>query len=108
MGLRAWAMQRLSAIYMILFSGYAFITFITRDASNYDRWMAWVTHPFNNIAIGLFVVSLLIHAWVGSRDIIMDYVKPFAFRILKLALLALLLIAMALWAFKVLLGVVIH
>ena len=108
MGLRAWTMQRLSAIYMMLFCIYAWVTFITREANDYDRWIAWVAHPFNNIVIGLFVVSLLIHAWVGSRDIILDYVKPFAFRMVKLVVLAFLIIAMALWALRILLRVAVN
>ena len=48
------------------------------------------------------MLSLLFHAWVGARDIILDYVKPFAFRMVKLTSLALYLIAMGIWAFNIL------
>ncbi len=101
-GLRAWTIQRLSAIYMLVFVFYAGIALLTRENSQFESWLAWITQPVNNIAVGLFVVSLLLHAWVGARDIILDYVKPFSFRMVKLTSLALFLIAMGLWAFKVL------
>ena len=104
-GLRAWTIQRLSAIYMVLFAGYALISFLTRESNQYQQWMDWISHPANNIATGLFILSLLLHAWVGSRDIVLDYIKPFGFRMIKLTGLVLFLAAMGLWAFKILLSI---
>lgn len=104
-GLGAWSIQRLSAIYMSIFSTYALIQFLSRDSFGYQSWIGWVADPINKIVIGLFVLSLLVHAWVGSRDIILDYVKPFYFRIIKLSITAFLLLAMGLWALTVLVNV---
>ena len=28
------------------------------------------------LATFLFLVSLFLHAWIGMRDILMDYIKP--------------------------------
>ena len=106
-GLGAWTIQRLSAVYMVVFFCFALINFLLRETISYEAWLAWVSLPFNNIAIGLFVLSLLGHAWVGSRDIILDYVKPFYFRMIKLGGVAFLLIAMGLWALNVLMNVVV-
>ena len=50
----------------------------------------------------LFVAALLIHAWVGIRDIILDYVHPFGARLVVLSLFALMLITSGLWAARVL------
>ena len=104
-GLHAWVLQRFSAVYLAIFSVYVFINIFTRHSSDYKAWLTWVSHPVNQVAIGLFVLCLLIHAWVGARDIILDYVKPFGFRMLKLGGLAFFLIALGLWAFKILLTV---
>ena len=101
-GLRAWTIQRLSAIYMLVYVFYAGISFLARENTSFESWQSWIAHPLNNIVVGLFILSLLFHAWVGARDIILDYVKPFAFRMVKLTLLALFLIAMGLWAFNIL------
>ncbi|WP_455209013.1 succinate dehydrogenase, hydrophobic membrane anchor protein [Kaarinaea lacus] len=106
-GLRAWTVQRLSALYMLVFVVYAGINFVTRDTTGFQQWMSWISYPFNNIAAGLFLLALLFHAWVGARDIVLDYVKPHSLRLVKLASLALLLIAMGLWAFKILLAIVV-
>lgn len=105
-GLGAWTLQRLSAVYMIVFAVYALIQYAIHESVGYTSWVAWVAHPFNNIAIGLLILSLLAHAWVGARDIILDYVKPFYFRMIKLGVTAFLLIAMGLWALSVLINVV--
>jgi succinate dehydrogenase / fumarate reductase membrane anchor subunit len=107
-GLRAWTMQRLSALYILVFTAYAGFCFATRGATGFDPWVSWLRDPFNNITVGLFILALLFHAWVGSRDIILDYVKAPGLRLVMLAFLALLLIAMGLWAFKVLLTIVIR
>ncbi|MGD8568790.1 MAG: succinate dehydrogenase, hydrophobic membrane anchor protein [Gammaproteobacteria bacterium] len=106
-GLRAWVIQRLSAVYLALFTLYALTSFLLRDSNRYDQWLEWISHPVNNIATGLFMLSLLLHAWVGARDIVLDYIKPFGFRMFKLAALMLFLVAMGLWGLKVLLSVVI-
>ncbi|WP_455223511.1 succinate dehydrogenase, hydrophobic membrane anchor protein [Kaarinaea lacus] len=106
-GLRAWTIQRLSALYMLVFVIYAGISYAFADATGFEPWLAWISHPLNNIAVGLFILSLLFHAWVGARDIVLDYVKPHSFRLIKLASLALLLVAMGLWSLKILLTVVV-
>ncbi len=43
------------------------------------------------IATFLFLVSLFLHAWVGVRDILMDYIKPVG---LRLALEALVIVVL--------------
>jgi succinate dehydrogenase / fumarate reductase membrane anchor subunit len=50
----------------------------------------------------LFIPLLLAHAWVGIRDVLIDYVKPIAVRIGLLALFALLFLASGLWALQAL------
>ncbi|MCI0508359.1 MAG: succinate dehydrogenase, hydrophobic membrane anchor protein [Gammaproteobacteria bacterium] len=107
-GLRAWTMQRLSALYILVFTVYAGFCFATRGATGFDQWVSWLRDPFNNITVGLFILALLFHAWVGSRDIILDYVKAPGLRLVMLAVLAFLLIAMGLWEFKVLLTIVVR
>jgi succinate dehydrogenase / fumarate reductase membrane anchor subunit len=46
----------------------------------------------------LFVVSVLMHAWIGVRDVLIDYIHPIAIRATALGLVALSLVAMGLWA----------
>ena len=104
-GLRAWLIQRCSAVYLLLFMIYCLVVATQADGFAYDQWKSWVASPVNNIAVALFFLALILHAWVGARDIIMDYIKPVGVRLLMLSVLALYLMAMALWAMKVLIVV---
>jgi len=56
-----------------------------------------------SIASFVFFAALLTHAWVGLRDVIMDYVHPVAVRVFVLALLVCGLLASAAWVARILL-----
>lgn len=101
-GLKAWLIQRFSAAYMAVFLLYCLIRFWNAPLSDYQSWHDWVAHPLVNLFIGLFVLSVLLHAWVGIRDVIMDYVQPILFRVTLLALIALILTGSGLWSLRML------
>ena len=52
----------------------------------------------------LFVVSVLIHAWIGVRNIFMDYVKHTGVRLVLFVLVILALVAYGFWAVQILWG----
>ena len=106
-GLRPWVIQRVSAIYIVLCILYAAYCYITSDVIAYESWKAWLSHPFNNITVGIFVIALLFHAWIGLRDVVLDYVRNTKLRVLILALLIGTLLGCALWAFRILLLLVV-
>jgi succinate dehydrogenase / fumarate reductase membrane anchor subunit len=54
------------------------------------------------LATLLFTVSLLLHSWVGMRDILMDYARPMSVRLLLEILVAVLLVAWGGWAVQIL------
>lgn len=49
-----------------------------------------------------FFAALLAHAWIGVRDVILDYVHPVAIRFFALAVLALGLTGAGFWVIHVL------
>lgn len=100
-GLRTWLLQRLSAVYIAIFS-IIFIAVWVGENITYESWTAWVAHPLVNIALILFVFAIIIHSWVGIRDIIMDYVNPVLMRYLLLISFGLLFISMGLWVLRTL------
>lgn len=59
--------------------------------------------PSVSIATLVFFGALLLHAWVGIRDVVMDYVHTLALRVFALALLGFGLLAMAAWVGRILL-----
>lgn len=103
-GLRAWLVQRISAVYMLLFIVYVLAHFAVEPPRSYLEWRGWILSPAVSIVSVVFFTALLVHAWVGLRDVMMDYVKPLAVRVFMLALLAGGLLAMGVWAARILLS----
>lgn len=97
-GLKAWAIQRLTAIYIGLFIIYLIGALILSPPADFAAWKAWMGSPLVSVAMLLFVVSTLMHAWIGVRDVLIDYIRPIAIRATVLGVVALSLIAMGLWA----------
>jgi len=102
-GLRPWLIQRISAIYIALFVIYVVLTLAFAGDIGYRQWHDWLFHPVNIIAVGLFVIALLLHAWIGMRDIILDYVHSTLLRMLAFTLVIVVLISSGLWSAKILL-----
>ena len=101
-GLRAWLLQRFSAVYLLLFIVYLFIHFNRAPLADFVQWQGWLADPLVNLATGLFILSLLVHAWVGIRDVIMDYVTHTGLRVALLATVALTMTGCGLWSLRVL------
>jgi succinate dehydrogenase / fumarate reductase, membrane anchor subunit len=51
-----------------------------------------------------FMAALLYHAWVGMRDIVMDYVKPTGIRLTMQAVIGGALLFQLIWAGSILWG----
>ncbi len=101
-GLRAWLVQRVSAVYMLFFIVFLLSHFIIDPPQSYLAWHGWMMSPGINITGSVFFAALLVHAWVGVRDVIMDYVHPIAVRVLVLVSLAFGLIAIGAWVIGIL------
>lgn len=104
-GLQAWLVQRLSAVYMAIFTLATVITLLMVPISGYQDWLALMSQPLVAGACALFVIALLLHAWIGIRDVILDYVTNLGIRLLLLSLLGAWLMLLALWAIRILLRV---
>jgi len=101
-GLRAWLLQRFSAAYMAVFLPYVLIRWLAAPAPGFADWQRWLADPLVNLASGLFLLSILVHAWVGIRDVLMDYVRHTGLRVTLFAAVALTLAGCGLWMLRVL------
>jgi len=80
-GLRDWLAQRITAAIMAVYSLIlAFVLFFGAPLT-YGVWRELFMQGWMRVATLLFAVSLAWHAWVGMRDILMDYIKPTAIRL---------------------------
>lgn len=102
-GLRPWVIQRVSAVYIALFIIYLIYCTATSVNTGFEPWRAWLFDPINSVGMGLFIIAVLFHAWIGIRDVILDYVHNIMLRIFFLALVMGVLAGSGLWAFRILL-----
>jgi succinate dehydrogenase / fumarate reductase membrane anchor subunit len=91
-GLRDWLAQRITAVIMVGYTLLLMFTLAPGPAKGYAEWKSLFLSGWMRVATLLFGASLAWHAWVGMRDILMDYVKPDGLR-LTLQVLTLLVIA---------------
>ncbi len=102
-GLRPWVWQRLSALYLVFALGYLVLT-LPGLPVGYAHWLAWVGHPFHQLLFLGLIPAVGIHAWVGGRDVVLDYVRPAWLRLVLLAFLGFGLSALGLYVVMVILG----
>jgi succinate dehydrogenase / fumarate reductase membrane anchor subunit len=101
-GLKDWLAQRLTAVVMALYTLFMVVAVPLCASSGYEGWRAFMTGGLVRFASFLFIVCLCYHAWVGIRDIWMDYVKPTAVRLTLHVLTLLALVGCAGWAVQIL------
>jgi succinate dehydrogenase / fumarate reductase membrane anchor subunit len=101
-GIRSWLLQRLSAVYIVGFL-LVFLIIWGGEPVNYFVWRAWVAHPLANVTLFLFLLALFAHAWVGGRDVVVDYVKSAAARYVLLIVFGLGLVGLTLWSLRIVL-----
>ena len=66
---------------MALYSVILLCVFMTGRPISYGVWRDLFQNGWMRVATLLFAVSLAWHAWVGVRDIVMDYIKPDGLRL---------------------------
>lgn len=81
-GLGDWLKQRFTAVAMIVYTLILMVAFFGGRNFSYDGWAGLFSHAWMKVATLIAFFSLAFHAWVGVRDIWMDYVKPTAIRLL--------------------------
>ncbi len=101
-GLRAWLLQRFSAVYLALYLLIMPLLMLLRGLPDYAAWRGWFGQALPGVASAIFVIAVGLHAWVGIRDVLIDYVHAVWLRLLLLAGCALVLLASVLWVLRAL------
>ncbi len=103
-GLRDWLIQRITAVlmavYCVVLAGYL----VMQPYQDYDVWIALFSSLIVRTFSLLFLLSLFFHAWIGVRDIVMDYVKPAGVRLVIHVLVILALLLYTIWSVQILWG----
>lgn len=113
-GLRGWLVQRISAVIMVVYilfvAGYIVLNshfgdHWVRGGLAYYKWVMLFSNPLMRSFSLLFLIALFYHAWIGVRDIVMDYVRSAKIRLLIYVLLTVLLLLYSIWAVQILWGI---
>jgi succinate dehydrogenase / fumarate reductase membrane anchor subunit len=103
-GWRDWLSQRITAVVMALYTLLMLVILLWHGGLDYAAWQGTLGNQAFRLATFIFMMSLLWHAWVGVRNIAMDYVKPAAVRLaIEVAVIAA-LVAYAGWTIQILWG----
>ena len=101
-GMRDWLSQRVTAGLMALFTIVLLVQVLFGGPLGYDRRAAIFSAQWMKVLTFVVIVALGWHAWVGVRDIWMDYVKPVGVRLLLQVFTIVWLVGCSGWAVQVL------
>ena len=101
-GLRDWLSQRVTALLMALYTLLLVVQLLAGPKLGYVRWSAIFSQQWMRFATFVVIVALAVHAWVGMRDIWMDYIKPVWLRLALHLVTIVWLLGCTGWALQVL------
>jgi len=101
-GLRDWLAQRLTAIVMALYTVVLLVSFLTAQNFSYEGWAGMFSRQWFKLFTAVTLFGLFYHAWVGMRDISMDYCKNVGLRLILQVVIVVWLLVCAAWTVQIL------
>jgi succinate dehydrogenase / fumarate reductase, membrane anchor subunit len=101
-GLRDWLAQRVTAVVMVIYTIVFLAVLATHSPLGFSEWKALFTGGAMRVLTLLFFLSLFYHAWIGMRDILMDYIQPTGVRLFLEVAVILALVGYGIWAVSIL------
>jgi len=101
-GLFDWIAQRATAVVMMVYTIVLLIAFLLPGDVGYESWAGLFAQQWFKLLTFAMFMGLFYHAWVGMRNIWMDYVKPIGVRLLLHVLTIFWLVACAGWTVQIL------
>jgi succinate dehydrogenase / fumarate reductase membrane anchor subunit len=101
-GVGNFLLQRLTALILVAYVVLLAVRIAVADALDYAGWASIFVPTWMKIVSLVALLALLYHAWIGVRDIWLDYAKPVWVRLTLQALSALWLLGCAVWSVQIL------
>jgi succinate dehydrogenase / fumarate reductase membrane anchor subunit len=101
-GLSGWLAQRITAVVMALATLVIVAGIWSASPLTYAIWKSLFAKWWMWLSLSLFSLAVMLHAWVGVRDILMDYIKPTGIRLTLEVLFLLALAYCTVWAMQIL------
>ena len=73
-GMRLWLTQRLTALVMAAYTVFIIVLLLVQQPSGYAGWHSFASRWWLRVLTWLFFICLTMHAWLGVRDVMRDYV----------------------------------
>lgn len=102
-GLKDWIVQRATAVIMLVYTA-ALLLFLLAMPSGYEGWKLLFGQTWVKVLTQTTLLALFMHAWVGIRDLWMDYIKPVGVRLTMHTLTAVWLVSCFIYSLKVVWG----
>ncbi len=96
-GQRAFVLQRLTALVLLAYVAAALARLAFGAPVALEAWRTWAATPAGAALLALLAAAILLHAWVGVRDVALDYVHPLGLRLAVLGAAAAGLAFLGLW-----------
>ncbi len=106
-GVKDFIAQRVTAVILVVYTLILGIMALLTPSFTYENWVGlfnyrWGGFPAGQLIATLAVIAVAWHAWIGVRDIWMDYVRAAGLRLLLQVLTILWLIAVVVYAAQIL------
>ncbi|AZG08667.1 succinate dehydrogenase, hydrophobic membrane anchor protein [Pigmentiphaga sp. H8] len=106
-GVKDWVLQRVTAVILVIYTLVLGIGALVTPEFTYENWVRLfnfevLSFPLGKLLAMLAFISLAYHAWIGVRDIWMDYVKPTGIRLALEVLTVLWLVGSVVYAAQIL------
>lgn len=90
-GVYEWLIVRLSAISIMIYFIYIFISVVNSHNLSYVDWYNFFDHNTTKTFSLINLLFVLIHTWIGMRHILEDYIKSIILRQLGIGLIFMIL-----------------
>ncbi len=104
-GVHDFLLVRATAIVLTLYIIYVVGFFATSGKLSYELWIGFFSSAFTKVFTLLALFSVLIHAWIGMWQVLTDYVKPLAIRLVLQLAIVIALLVYVIYGFVVVWGV---
>jgi succinate dehydrogenase / fumarate reductase, membrane anchor subunit len=103
-GLIDWLVQRVTAVVMATYILLVITVLLVISPDDYSSWKAIFSNQWIRIVTCMSFISLCWHAWIGVRNILMDYIHKTSIRLTTQVLVILSLFFYAVWAIEIMWG----
>lgn len=103
-GLRDWLAQRITAVVMAIYTLLMLALLARMPSLDYAHWSSLWQSSAVRYATLLFLLCVYFHAWIGVRNIFMDYVKGAGLRLALYVITIGALVCYAAWSVQIMWG----